>query len=297
MATTLPESIQQKIHHLLAAELAARPQQVTAAVALLDEGATVPFIARYRKEVTGGLDEVQLREVHERAEYLVELEDRRAKVLESIAEQGKLDDALKTRIESADTKQALEDLYLPYKPKRRTRATIAKERGLEPLADRIWIGSATDAEAERDAAAFVDAAREVPDVDAALAGRAIYHEDWPLLVNRSGYDERAWFTFSYSPARGDAGEIAGMFCAVQETTGRIEAERRIAAEGRRFAELFEQAPAFMARLRGPEHVVEVANAAYLRLAGHRDLLGRRLADDPVAFVAAAAAGRHAASLL
>jgi uncharacterized protein len=154
----------------IAQELSLAPRQVANTLALFGDGNTLPFIARYRKEVTGGLDEVQLRDVHERAEYLVELEDRRAKVLESIAEQGKLDDALKARIEAADTKQALEDLYLPYKPKRRTRATIAKERGLEPLAERIWSGEASDADVERDAHAFVDAAKEVPDVDAALGG-------------------------------------------------------------------------------------------------------------------------------
>ena len=154
----------------IAQELALAPRQVASTLALFDEGNTLPFIARYRKEVTGGLDEVQLRDVHERAEYLRELDDRRAAVLKSIEEQGKLDADLKARIEAADTKQALEDLYLPYKPKRRTRATIARERGLEPLADRIWSGEAGDADAEREAAAFVDAAKEVPDAAAALAG-------------------------------------------------------------------------------------------------------------------------------
>jgi PAS domain S-box-containing protein len=117
-----------------------------------------------------------------------------------------------------------------------------------------------------------------PLIDAALAGRPSYHEDLPLLVNRRGFDERAWFTFSYSPVRDETGAIAGMFCAVQETTSRIDAERRIVAEGRRFAELFEQAPAFMAVLSGPDHVVDLVNSAYLRLVGHREMLGRRVAD-------------------
>ncbi len=112
-------------------------------------GATLPFIARYRKEATGGLDEVQLREVRDRAAYLADLEARRAVVLESIADQGKLDDALRGRVEAAETKQELEDLYLPYRPRRRTRGTIAREKGLEPLADGIWDGSLGDGGAER----------------------------------------------------------------------------------------------------------------------------------------------------
>src|SRR3954470_3009077 len=110
----------------VARELYLSPQQVTATLALFGEGNTLPFIARYRKEVTGGLDEVQLRDVRERAEYLTELEERRAAVLKSVEEQGKLDPALRARIEGADTKQTLEDLYLPFKPKRRTRAMIAR---------------------------------------------------------------------------------------------------------------------------------------------------------------------------
>ena len=117
-----------------------------------------------------------------------------------------------------------------------------------------------------------------PLIDAALAGRASYHEDLPLLVNRRGHDERAWFTFSYSPLRDEAGAVAGMYCACQETTGRIQAERRISEEGRRFADLFERAPSFMAVLNGPEHVVDHVNSAYLRLVGHRELLDRRIAD-------------------
>ncbi|CAI10027.1 conserved hypothetical protein, putative s1 rna binding domain protein [Aromatoleum aromaticum EbN1] len=122
------------IEHRIATELAAQPRQVIAAIALLDEGATVPFIARYRKEVTGGLDDTQLRTLEERLGYLRELEDRRATVLASITEQGKLTDALHAQIATADTKQRLEDLYLPYKQKRRTKAQIAREAGIEPLA-------------------------------------------------------------------------------------------------------------------------------------------------------------------
>lgn len=123
------------IDHRIAAELNVRPAQVAAAVALLDEGSTVPFIARYRKEVTGGLDDTQLRTLEERLEYLRELEERRTAVLASIQEQGKLTPELAAAVAEAETKQRLEDLYLPYKPKRRTKAQIAREAGLEPLAD------------------------------------------------------------------------------------------------------------------------------------------------------------------
>src|SRR3954464_5525066 len=118
----------------IAQELAVRIPQVTAAVALLDEKSTVPFIARYRKEATGGLDDVQLRALEERLVYLRELEERRAAIIKSITEQGKLTAELKTSIDAADTKQRLEDLYLPYKPKRRTKAMIAREAGLDVLA-------------------------------------------------------------------------------------------------------------------------------------------------------------------
>ncbi len=156
--------------HRLAGELSLAPQQIVSTLALFGEGNTLPFIARYRKEATGGLDEVQLRDVRDRAEYLGEMEDRRAAVLKSVAEQGKLDDALKARLLAADTKQALEDLYLPFKPKRRTRAMIAQERGLGPLADALWSGALTDASAAERAAAFADAATEVPTPADALHG-------------------------------------------------------------------------------------------------------------------------------
>ena len=130
-ATVVLQSIEQRI----AEELGVGENQVRAAVALLDEGSTVPFIARYRKEVTGELDDAQLRTLEERLRYLRELEERRQTVLESIESQGKLDDALKASILAADTKSRLEDIYLPFKPKRRTKAMIARETGLEPLAD------------------------------------------------------------------------------------------------------------------------------------------------------------------
>jgi uncharacterized protein len=127
----------QSIEQMIADEIGVREGQVTAAVGLLDEGATVPFIARYRKEVTGTLDDAQLRTLEERLRYLRELEERRTAVLDSIREQGRLDDELAARIRAADTKARLEDIYLPYKPKRRTKAQIAREAGLEPLADTL----------------------------------------------------------------------------------------------------------------------------------------------------------------
>src|SRR5690242_12131870 len=154
----------------IARELSLAPQQVAGALSLFDEGNTLPFIARYRKEATGGLDEVQLRDVRDRAQYLRELEERRAAILKSVDEQGKLDPQLRARIEGAETKQALEDLYLPFKPKRRTRAMIARERGLEPLAELLWGGQHDLAALEREAATFVDPTKEVPDVEHALAG-------------------------------------------------------------------------------------------------------------------------------
>jgi uncharacterized protein len=152
----------------IAQELSVRVPQVEAAIALLDDKATVPFIARYRKEATGGLDDTQLRALEERLTYLRELEDRRAVILKSIEEQGKLTPELARSIEHADTKARLEDLYLPFKPKRRTKAQIAREAGLEPLALRLLGNPTLVPEAE--AAAFVDADKGVGDAAAALEG-------------------------------------------------------------------------------------------------------------------------------
>ncbi|WP_455280701.1 Tex family protein [Cupriavidus necator] len=170
--SNLPASVSQKIVSLIAAELSVQPRQVAAAVALLDEGATVPFIARYRKEVTGNLDDTQLRNLEERLLYLRDMEDRRAAILASIQEQGKLTLELQAAIEAAETKQTLEDLYLPYKPKRRTRAQIARECGLEPLAQALLADPTLDPQAE--AAKYVNgnptADGGVPDVKAALDG-------------------------------------------------------------------------------------------------------------------------------
>jgi protein Tex len=168
------------VQRRIADELGVREGQVSAAVGLLDGGATVPFIARYRKEVTGALDDAQLRTLEERLRYLRELDERRAAILESIRAQGKLDDELAARIMAADSKARLEDIYLPYKPKRRTRAQVAREAGLEPLADQLLAHPETVP--EQAAADYVDAGRGVADVAAALDGaRAI-------LVERFGED-------------------------------------------------------------------------------------------------------------
>lgn len=164
----MTETVALKIVQRIATELSVQPRQVAAAVQLLDEGSTVPFIARYRKEVTGNLDDTQLRNLEERLLYLRELEDRRAAILSSIDEQGKLTDELRAAIDAADSKQVLEDLYLPYKPKRRTRAQIAREAGLEPLAHALLANPLLDPQAE--AAAYVDADKGVADVKAALDG-------------------------------------------------------------------------------------------------------------------------------
>ncbi|WP_153075051.1 Tex family protein [Paraburkholderia bonniea] len=164
----MTETVALKIVQRIASELTVQPRQVTATIQLLDEGATVPFIARYRKEVTGNLDDTQLRNLEERLLYLRELEDRRATILSSVEEQGKLTDPLRVAIEGADSKQVLEDLYLPYKPKRRTRAQIAREAGLEPLALALLADPKLDPATE--AVAYVNAEKGVADTKAALDG-------------------------------------------------------------------------------------------------------------------------------
>ncbi|MFC5909993.1 Tex family protein [Streptacidiphilus monticola] len=178
------------ISQTIAAELGVRESQVQSAVDLLDGGATVPFVARYRKEATGGLDDAQLRALEERLRYLRELEERRTAILESIRSQGKLDEALEAQILAADSKARLEDIYLPYKPKRRTKAQIARENGLEPLADALLADPTRDPQTE--AARYLG--ENVADAASALEGaRAI-------LVERFGEDadligelrERMW---------------------------------------------------------------------------------------------------------
>jgi uncharacterized protein len=199
----------QQIARTIASEIGAQPTQAGAAIALLDEGATVPFIARYRKEATGGLDDGQLRTLETRLTYLRELEERRAAVLASIQEQGKLSDPLRKDIEAADSKARLEDLYLPYKPKRRTRAQIAREAGLEPLADGL-LGDPTQAP-ETLAAQFVATDKGIADVKAALEGaRAILMERWGENAALIG-ELRAWLE--------DVGLIHARIAKDKETEG------------------------------------------------------------------------------
>ncbi|PWC14744.1 Tex family protein [Brenneria corticis] len=178
------------LSQIIAGELQARTEQVDAAVRLLDEGNTVPFIARYRKEVTGGLDDTQLRQLETRLSYLRELDDRRRTILKSIDEQGKLTDQLANAINGTLSKTELEDLYLPYKPKRRTRGQIAIEAGLEPLAESLWRDPAQ--EPERAAQVYVDADKGVADVKAALDGARYilmerFAEDAALLAKVRHY--------------------------------------------------------------------------------------------------------------
>ncbi|MEU6845844.1 Tex family protein [Streptomyces sp. NPDC046716] len=188
MATPTLGSIEGRI----AEEIGVRERQVKAAVDLLDGGSTVPFIARYRKEATESLDDAQLRTLEERLRYLRELEERRTAVLDSVREQGKLTDELEARILAADTKARLEDIYLPFKPKRRTKAQIAREAGLEPLADGLLGDPSVDPAAA--AAAFVDADKGVADAQAALDGaRAILAERFSEDADLIGeLRERMW---------------------------------------------------------------------------------------------------------
>ncbi|MGW2620094.1 Tex family protein [Streptomyces sp. NPDC001500] len=222
---TTPGSIQAgSIEGRIAEELGVRERQVKAAVELLDGGSTVPFIARYRKEATEMLDDAQLRALEERLRYLRELEDRRAAILESVREQGKLTDALEAQIRGAETKARLEDVYLPYKPKRRTKAQIAREAGLEPLAQGLLGDASVDPLAA--AAAFVDAGKGVADAQAALDGaRAILTERFSEDADLIGeLRERMW------------------------TRGRLAAKVREGKEeaGAKFADYFDFAEPFTA---------------------------------------------------
>ncbi|WAL99136.1 Tex family protein [Streptomyces sp. Je 1-369] len=205
LKTSTPASIEGRI----AEELGVRERQVKAAVDLLDGGSTVPFIARYRKEATEMLDDAQLRTLEERLRYLRELEDRRAAILDSVREQGKLTDELEARIREADTKARLEDIYLPFKPKRRTKAQIAREAGLEPLADGLLADPSVEPRAA--AAAFVDADKGVADPQAALDGaRAILAERFSEDADLIGeLRERMWVRGRLAAKVRDGKEEAG----------------------------------------------------------------------------------------
>ncbi|MFF3763158.1 Tex family protein [Streptomyces sp. NPDC001922] len=210
------------IESRIAEELGVRERQVKAAVELLDGGSTVPFIARYRKEATEMLDDAQLRSLEERLRYLRELEERRTAIIESVRSQGKLDEALEAQIRAADSKARLEDIYLPYKPKRRTKAQIAREAGLEPLADGLLTDPSVEPQAA--AAAFVDADKGVADASAALEGaRAI-------LTERFGEDA----------------DLIGELRERMWTKGRVAATVREGKEeaGAKFADYFDFAEPF-----------------------------------------------------
>ncbi|MDQ2988495.1 MAG: RNA-binding transcriptional accessory protein, partial [Pseudomonadota bacterium] len=234
------------IEQRLAIELAAKPVQVAAAIALLDEGATVPFIARYRKEATGGLDDIQLRLLEERLRYLRELEDRRAAIIASITEQGKMTPALLDAVTHAEDKTRLEDLYLPYKQKRRTKAQIAIEAGLAPLADGLLADPAINPEEQaakylRDAFTSDDGNNPgVADTKAALDGaRQIlmerFAEDATLLQSLREYVREHGIVESKVVAgKEDEGEKFADYFDYSEAIGTVPSHRALALlRGRR----------------------------------------------------------------
>ena len=213
-------------------ELSVSLSQVNAAIKLLDEGATVPFIARYRKEVTGGLDDNQLRHLEERLQYLRELDERRNTILKSITEQEKLTPALAEAIASADTKSRLEDLYLPYKPKRRTRAQIAREAGLEPLAESLLDNP--DLHPEQAAMAFIDSNLGVDDSKAALDGaRQIlmerFSEQADLIAELRRYlTEHAWLHARVADGKEDQGSKFRDYFEYRELLRQVPSHRALA---------------------------------------------------------------------
>ena len=255
------------IESRLAAELAVKPQQVAAAVALLDAGSTVPFIARYRKEATEGLDDTQLRALEERLGYLRELEERRAAILKSIEEQGKLTAELKAAIAGADTKQRLEDLYLPYKPKRRTKAMIAREAGLDVLAAALLADPRLDPEAE--AAKYLKAAFTtengdnpgVPDAKAALDGaRQVlmeqFAEDATLLGElREHLQEQGQLIGKVAEGKEEAGAKFRDYFDYREPISAIPSHRGLALFRGRKEEILQLA------LKLPEDLTEQAAGA------------------------------------
>ncbi|WP_339144150.1 Tex family protein [Pseudoalteromonas galatheae] len=216
----------------LATELNAREQQVNAAISLLDEGATVPFIARYRKEVTGGLDDTQLRLLEQRLGYLRELDERREFILKTIDEQGKLTAELNAEIKAADSKTVLEDLYLPYKPKRRTKGQIAIEAGLEPLADALFADPTLDP--EQQAAPFIDESKGVADSKAALDGAKFilmerFAEDAKLLAKlRAHLKDNAQIEARVIAGKEEAGSKYRDYFEHNELLNKIPSHRALA---------------------------------------------------------------------
>ncbi|MDR2991499.1 MAG: RNA-binding transcriptional accessory protein, partial [Burkholderiaceae bacterium] len=233
-------AITETIAAQIAAELQVRPAQTRAAIDLLDGGATVPFVARYRKEATGGLDDAQLRELETRLAYLRELHERRAVIIKSIEAQGKLTPELRAAVAAADTRQALEDLYLPYKPKRRTKAQIAREFGIEPLADLLWADPGRDPQTE--AQAFVHAEKgeggeDFTTVVAVLDGvRDILAERWAedaalLQALREWLWAEGLFTSKLAAGKNEAdAEVARFrdYFDYREPIGRVPSHRALA---------------------------------------------------------------------
>jgi protein Tex len=220
------------VNRQIAEELGVREQQVEATVALLDGGATVPFVARYRKEITGALDDAQLRTLEERLNYLRELDERRTAILESVREQGKLDAALEAAILAADSKGRLEDIYLPFKPKRRTKAEIAREAGLEPLSELLLREPQNDPQAV--AAGFVDAGKQVADASAALDGaRAIlverFAEDADLIGTlREQMWSNGWMMSTVRPRKKTEGEKFKDYFDFREPLHKLPSHRILA---------------------------------------------------------------------
>ncbi|HUY03114.1 MAG TPA: Tex family protein, partial [Rhodocyclaceae bacterium] len=267
------------IEQRIAVEIGARREQVATAVALLDEGATVPFISRYRKEATGGLDDTQMRALEERLAYLRELEERRAAVIAAIAEQGKLSAELEAEIGGAETKQRLEDLYLPYKQKRRTKAQIAREAGLEPLADALLKNPLLLPEAE--AAAYVDADKGVPDVKSALEGaRQIlmerFSEDAALIGGlREELQTRGVLVSTVVPGKEEAGAKFRDYFAYSEPIRDIPSHRALALFRGRNEDVLRLA------LKSPEELLEPAQTSpcQLKVAGRFGLKDQGRAAD------------------
>lgn len=212
-------------------ELQVKKWQVEAAVGLIDEGNTIPFISRYRKEVTGSLNDEQLRNLDERLTYLRGLEERKASVLASIEEQGKLTDELKAKIEAAQTLVLVEDLYRPYKQKKKTRASVAKERGLEPLAEYIWAQNA-EAPVEQEAEKYIDAEKEVADVAAAIAGakdilaeRISDEADYRTYIRQATFEEGR---LTSKVKEKDANSVYEMYYDYEEPVAKVVGHRTLA---------------------------------------------------------------------
>lgn len=221
-----------QINHIIAAELNVKPEQVLSAITLLDEGSTVPFIARYRKEVTGGLDDTQLRTLDSRLNYLRELDDRKQTILKSIFEQGKLTPELEKNITTTLNKTELEDLYLPYKPKRRTRGQIAIEAGLEPLADSLWQNSQLTPEIE--ATNYINKDKGIEDCKSALDGARYilmerFAEDAALLAKIRHYLwNNAHIVAQVNPGKEDEGAKFRDYFAYHELIAKTPSHRALA---------------------------------------------------------------------